>query len=180
MSESQAGPVTALEKGLQVLGYRFLPPGGFDAAGNLRMPDDFKLPDAWKETIGRVTASPDWEDLLGILGVLATPGSDWSCWRVALSFGDGTLRVVIVRGGTMSRPAPGSRSTGPTTPGRGSLRCATTPVARESCRRASRTRSVPSLATSRILPTGTSSYPTRSSRRRSRRRNGGCTRVSTC
>lgn len=102
MTELRTSPVTDLERGLQILGYRFLPVGGFDAAGNLKMPDDFKLPDAWSATVGRVTASPDWEDLLSILGVLATPGSDWSCWKIALSFRDGTLRVVLVRGGTMS------------------------------------------------------------------------------
>jgi hypothetical protein len=96
------GPQAALEFGLQTQGYRFLPPSGFDAAGNLRLPQDFELPASWSETVGKVTASPDWTDLLQILGPLATPGSDWYCWRVAVGFHDGTLRVLVARPGSMA------------------------------------------------------------------------------
>src|SRR3954451_12992597 len=98
--------MTAFDSGMRMLHYHFIPPGAFDANGNLVLP--FQPPAAWSETVGRVTQSPDWDGLLDILGVLASPGSDWSCWRVGVSFLDGTLKVVIIRGATLG--AAGSQT----------------------------------------------------------------------
>lgn len=101
MTTTGSSPVVDFQAGMQVLGYRLIPTAAFDAAGNLKMPADFQLPRAWGETVGKVTASPDWESLLGILGVLATPGTDWSCWRVGVNFRDGILRLIVVRAGAV-------------------------------------------------------------------------------
>lgn len=87
----------AFTTGMNILNYHFLPTGAFDANGNLALPADFAVPAGWSETVGRVTQSPDFDSLLRILGTLTVPGKDWSCWRVALNFRDGTLRVVIAR-----------------------------------------------------------------------------------
>ena len=102
MTGLRVAPVHAFDVGLQMLGYRFIPSGAFDSSNNLQMPADFKLPGAWSETVGRVTNSPDWEELLNILGILATPGSAWSCWRVAVNFRQGILRVIVARPGQLS------------------------------------------------------------------------------
>lgn len=97
MNVAATDPTTAFTTGLNELNYTFLPAGAFDSNGNLSMPAGFSLPAGWSETVGRVTASPDFVSLLKILGVLTVSGTDWWCWRVALSFHDGTLRVVIAR-----------------------------------------------------------------------------------
>jgi hypothetical protein len=92
------------DAGMRMLHYYFIPPGAFDVNGNLVMPSDFQLPASWSDTVGRVTQSPDWAGLFDVLGVLASPGSDWYCRRVAVSFHDGTLKVIVVRGGTLGPP----------------------------------------------------------------------------
>ena len=87
-----------IDAGLNILNYHSLPTGAFDANGNVVLPSDFSVPQGWSETVGRVTQSPDFGALLKILGTLTAPKTDWHCWRVAISFSNGTLRVVIVRG----------------------------------------------------------------------------------
>lgn len=86
-----------LSAALNEMNYTFLPNGAFDANHNVVLPSDFKPPASWDQTVGVVTQSPDWAALQKILGTLVTPGSDWSCWRVALSLHGGALRVIILR-----------------------------------------------------------------------------------
>jgi hypothetical protein len=93
-----ADAATTVHAGLGVMNYRFLPTGAFDQAGNLQLPEGLGVPASWNETVGQVTASPDWISLLQILGVMTVPGTDYSCWKVAVSFHDARLRVVLIRG----------------------------------------------------------------------------------
>lgn len=96
------GAEAALYSGFGVMGYRFLPPTSFGPTGELLWPSGLPVAPGWDQAIGRVTRSPEWGELFSILGVLMAPGTAWSCWRVALSFHRGIIRVLIVRGGSMT------------------------------------------------------------------------------
>jgi len=89
--------VGSLNTALGLMGYVSVPGGAFDASGNITLPEGFAVPQGWGETVGRVTRSPDFQSLLHILGTLTAPGTDWTCYRVALSFQTGQLRVILVR-----------------------------------------------------------------------------------
>lgn len=94
---AQRTAVGSLNIALNVMNYHSLPTGGFDSNGNVKLPSDFAFPSSWSETVGRVTQSPDWGSLLKILGALTVPNTDYTCYRVAVSFSGGILRIVLVK-----------------------------------------------------------------------------------
>lgn len=83
--------------GLAAMNYVSLPSGAFDGAGNIVFPADFALPRGWSDTYGRITQSPDWDALQRMCSAFTVPGTDYSCWRVALSFYNGEFRLILIK-----------------------------------------------------------------------------------
>jgi hypothetical protein len=92
-------PTEEFGLGMQLLGYRFIPGGAFDANGNIALPADFHLPEGWHDTVGQVAASPAWQDLLSVLSALTVPRdkSYWWCWRVGIAFRQGKIHLIVAR-----------------------------------------------------------------------------------
>lgn len=93
-------PVQEFYAGLGVLGYQFIPDSAFDSAGNIVLPSDFRAPPEWAEVSGRIASVPAWSDLHRVLGALTVSGSPWYSWRVAVSFHNGVMRVIVARART--------------------------------------------------------------------------------
>ena len=91
-----ATAVQEFNSGMNILGYRFIPEATFDSAGNIVLPSDFQAPPEWNDTVGRIVVHPAWSDLFKILGVMTTQGG-WWCWRVAVAFASGEVRVLFSR-----------------------------------------------------------------------------------
>jgi hypothetical protein len=80
---------------MRALGYEMFPFSAFDRSGRIILPDELRIPDHYKEQIGRIATVPFWTEIYKTVSVL--DDANFRAFMAGLSYSETSVNVVIFK-----------------------------------------------------------------------------------